>query len=143
MRAPLSLERLPATGVEANAIAELVAQDSRLVVTGFDANREQVLNAPLSDYRIVHFATHGLVDSRYPGLSALAFSQFDAAGQPQNGLLRLQDIYRLHLNADFVVLSGCETALGREIRGEGLIGLVDGFLVCRRKKSRREPLASS
>ena len=124
----LRLERLPATGAEAAAIAALVAPDSRLVVTGFGANREQVLNAPLSDYRIVHFATHGLVDSRYPGLSALAFSQFDAAGQPLNGLLRLQDVYRLNLNADFVVLSGCETALGREIRGEGLIGLVDGFL---------------
>ena len=128
LRAGLRLERLPATGAEAAAIAELVAPNSRLVVTGFGANREQVLNAPLSDYRIVHFATHGLVDSRYPGLSALAFSQFDAAGQPQNGLLRLQDVYRLNLNADFVVLSGCETALGREIRGEGLIGLVDGFL---------------
>ena len=124
----LSLERLPATGVEASAIAELVAQDSRLVVTGFDANREQVLNASLRDYRIVHFATHGLVDSRYPGLSALVFSQWDPAGQPRNGLLRLQDVYRLDLNADLVVLSGCETALGREIRGEGLIGLVDGFL---------------
>jgi CHAT domain-containing protein len=61
-------------------------------------------------------------------LSALAFSQFDATGRPLNGLLRLQDVYRLNLNADLVVLSGCETALGREIRGEGLIGLVDGFL---------------
>jgi CHAT domain-containing protein/tetratricopeptide (TPR) repeat protein len=126
--APLSLERLPATGAEASAIASLVAQDSRLVRIGFDANREQVLKAKLDDYRIVHFATHGLVDSRYPGLSALAFSQFDAAGRPLNGLLRLQDVYRLELNADFVVLSGCETALGRDIRGEGLIGLVDGFL---------------
>jgi CHAT domain-containing protein/tetratricopeptide (TPR) repeat protein len=126
--APVRLERLPATGAEASAISSLVAQDSKLVLTGFDANREQVLNASLDDYRIVHFATHGLVDSRYPGLSALAFSQFDAAGRPLNGLLRLQDVYRLELNADFVVLSGCETALGREIRGEGLIGLVDGFL---------------
>ena len=81
-----------------------VAPDSRLVVTGFGANREQVLTAPLSDYRIVHFATHGLVHSRYPGSSALAFPQFDAAGQPLHGLLRLQDVYRLDLNADFVVL---------------------------------------
>jgi CHAT domain-containing protein len=125
---PAQLERLPATGVEASAIAELVPQDERLVVTGFEASRERVLNAPLRDYRIVHFATHGLVDSRYPGLSALAFSQFDPAGRPLNGLLRLQDVYRLRLNADFVVLSGCETALGRDIRGEGLVGLVNGFL---------------
>jgi CHAT domain-containing protein len=122
------LERLPATGAEADAIAALVAPESRLVVLGFDANREHVLDAPLSDYRIVHFATHGLVDSRYPGLSALAFSQFDMAGRPRDGMLRLQDVYSLDLNADFVVLSGCETALGREIRGEGLIGLANGFL---------------
>jgi CHAT domain-containing protein/Tfp pilus assembly protein PilF len=127
-QAPVRLERLPATGVEANAIGDLVSHDQRLILTGFDASREGVLDAPLRDYRMVHFATHGLVDSRYPGLSALAFSQFDPAGRPQNGLLRLQDIYRLDLNADFVVLSGCETALGREIRGEGLIGLADGFL---------------
>lgn len=127
-QAPVRLERLPATGAEATAIGELVSDDQRLLVTGFDASRERVLDAPLRDYRMVHFATHGLVDSRYPGLSALAFSQFDAAGRPQNGLLRLQDVYRLDLNADFVVLSGCETALGREIRGEGLIGLADGFL---------------
>jgi CHAT domain-containing protein len=122
------LARLAATGAEASAIAELVSPDSRLVVTGFDASRDRVLSAPLGDYRIVHFATHGLVDSRYPGLSALALSQLDAQGRDQKGLLRLQDIYGLDLNADLVVLSGCETALGREIRGEGLIGLVDGFL---------------
>ena len=72
------------------AIAELVALDSRLRA-GFDASRAEALNAPLVDYRFVHFATHGLVDLRYPELSALAFSLFDAAGRPQNGFLRLLD----------------------------------------------------
>jgi CHAT domain-containing protein len=124
----ISLNRLPATSAEAGAIAALVPENSRLVATGFAATRERVMNTPLADYRIIHFATHGLVDSRYPGLSALALSQFDASGQTQNGLLRLQDIYALRLNADLVVLSGCDTALGREIRGEGLIGLADAFL---------------
>jgi len=122
------LARLPATGAEARAIADLVPQNARLVATGFDASRDAVLTTNLSEYQIIHFATHGLVDSSYPGLSALALSQFDAAGLPQNGLLRLQDVYALDLNADLVVLSGCETALGRDIRGEGLIGLVQGFL---------------
>ena len=130
------------TGAEAAAIAELVAPDSRLVVTGFGANREQVLNAPLSDYRIVHFATHGLVDSRYPGLSALAFSQFDAAGQPLNGLLRLQDVYRLDLNADFVVLSGCETAWAGRFAAKAHRPC-RRVSVCRGAQSRREPLAGS
>lgn len=122
------LERLPATSLEAELIAARVPQNSRFVATGFDATRARVLAAPLGDYRVVHFATHGLVDSRYPGLSALVLSRFDEAGRPQNGLLRLRDIYGLRLNAELVVLSGCDTALGREIRGEGLIGLVDGFL---------------
>lgn len=124
----LQLGRLAASGAEARAIAKLVPEDSRFIATGFDASRDSVLATELSDYRIIHFATHGLIDSRYPGLSALALSRFDAGGRPQNGFLRLHDIYGMALNADLVVLSGCETALGREIRGEGLIGLVQGFL---------------
>jgi CHAT domain-containing protein len=68
------------------------------------------------------------MDSRYPGLSALALSQFDASGAAQRGFLRLHDIYDLELNADLVVLSACESALGRDVRGEGLIGLTQGFL---------------
>jgi CHAT domain-containing protein len=55
-------------------------------------------------------------------------SQFDAGGNRQDGLLRLNDIYNLKLSADLVVLSACDTALGREVRGEGLIGLTQGFM---------------
>jgi CHAT domain-containing protein len=77
---------------------------------------------------VIHFATHGLVDSRYPALSALALSTFDDHGVVENAFLRLHDIYDLELNADLVVLSACETALGRDIRGEGLVGLTQGFL---------------
>jgi CHAT domain-containing protein len=80
------------------------------------------------NYRVVHFATHGLIDTRYPALSALALSSYDTNGQMQQGLLRLQDIYSLRLNASLAVLSACDTALGREVRGEGLIGLTRGFL---------------
>jgi CHAT domain-containing protein len=123
-----SLERLPSTGWEADAISALVAEEQRFVARSFDARRETLFAADLGQYRLVHFATHGLVDSRYPSLSALALSQFDERGVPQNGFLRLHDIYGLDLNADLVVLSACETALGREIRGEGLMGLTQGFL---------------
>jgi CHAT domain-containing protein/tetratricopeptide (TPR) repeat protein len=123
-----ALERLPATSYEAQALAGLVPAEQRFVASGFDASRETVLGATLEQYRYVHFATHGLVDARYPGLSALVLSQFDEQGAERNGFLRLHDIYNLQLDADVAVLSACETALGRDIRGEGLVGLTQGFM---------------
>ena len=122
------LKRLPATAHEARSIVKLVEPGQSLLVLGFDANRESVMQANLGDYRIVHFATHGLIDSRYPALSSLSFSQFDKNGKPLDGSLRLHDIYKLKLNADLVTMSACSTALGREIAGEGLTGLTQGLM---------------
>lgn len=125
---PPDLERLPATKYEAETIAGLVNPEALSVHTGFAANRDSVLGSRLNDYRVVHFATHGKIDSRYPALSWLAFSQVDPKGTKQNGLVRLHDIYNLNLNADLVTMSACDTALGREIAGEALTGLVQGFM---------------
>jgi CHAT domain-containing protein len=122
------LERLPFSKLEADAIVNLVPENERYVAVGFQASRETLLSVPLHDYRLIHLATHGLIDTRYPDLSGLALSGVDAAGAPTRGLLGLPDIYALDLNADLVVLSACETALGRDIRGEGLLGLTQGFL---------------
>lgn len=122
------LPRLPQTGTEALAIGGLVPSRQRFMATGFDATREAVLDTDLSDFRIVHFATHGLIDARYPDLSALVMSRVDRNGTPHDGLLELSDIAKLDLNSDLIVLSACETALGREVRGEGLIGMVQAFL---------------
>jgi CHAT domain-containing protein/Tfp pilus assembly protein PilF len=127
-RALESLGRLPAAGLEAREILALVPAGQSLALLGADARRDQVLAAPLDQFRIIHFATHAWSDNRDPGLATLALSQFDADGHPLDGALRLADIAGLKLNADLVVLSGCETALGREIAGEGPVSLAQGFL---------------
>ena len=89
-----------------------------------------MLSGRLAGYRYVHFATHGSIDTRRPQLSGLALSRIDDAGNPRNddGFLWFHDIYGLHLDADLVVLSACDTALGQEVRGEGLVGLTRGFM---------------
>jgi CHAT domain-containing protein len=69
-----------------------------------------------------------LINSVHPELSGLVLSLVDPQGRPQEGFLRLHDIYNLKLGADLVVLSACQTALGKDIRGEGLIGLTRGFM---------------
>jgi len=120
--------RLRFSRTEADAIARLVPEGQRLEAVDFVANRATATSVELGQYRIVHFATHGLVNSRHPELSGIVLSLVDQKGQPQNGFLRLYEIYNLKLNADLVVLSACQTALGKEIKVEGLIGLTRGFM---------------
>jgi CHAT domain-containing protein/tetratricopeptide (TPR) repeat protein len=113
---------------EADAITRLVPGASKLRAVDFAANRLTATSPELSEYRIVHFATHGLINSRHPELSGLVLSLVNEKGQAQDGFLRLYEIYNLHLRADLVVLSACQTALGKEIKGEGLVGLTRGFM---------------
>ena len=120
--------RLPFSRREADAIAALVPSSSLLEATDFAASRMLVARGALDHYRIVHFATHGLLDSEHPDLSGLVLSLVDEKGAPVDGFLRMHEIYNLHLPADLVVLSACQTALGREIRGEGLVGVTRGFM---------------
>jgi CHAT domain-containing protein/Flp pilus assembly protein TadD len=125
---PHKLRRLRWSETEAKGIAGLVPAGKRFMALGFDATRAAATSGQLANYRMVHFATHGLIDSRHPELSSLVLSLVDKKGRPLNGFLRLHDIYNLELNADLVVLSACQTALGQEIRGEGLVGLTRGFM---------------
>ena len=122
------LSRLPFSRQEARAISSLVPADQRLVATDFEASRTTAIGGALAGYGIVHFATHGFLNSERPELSGLVFSLVDRRGEGQDGFLRLNDIYNMKLPADVVVLSACQTALGKEIRGEGLIGLTRGFM---------------
>lgn len=122
------LTRLPFSREEADAIAALAPAGQVLKATGFQANRALALKYALGSYRFVHFATHGLLNAEHPELSGLVFSLVDEAGRPQDGFLRLHEIFNLRLPAEVVVLSACQTALGKEVRGEGLIGLTRGFM---------------
>ena len=122
------LQRLTFSRSEADAITTLAGADSVFRALDFDASRAMALSADLSQYRIIHFATHGLLNSQHPELSGIVLSLVDDHGRQQDGFLRLHDIYNLKLSADLVVLSACKTGLGKEIRGEGLVGLTRGFL---------------
>jgi CHAT domain-containing protein/tetratricopeptide (TPR) repeat protein len=121
-------ERLPFTRREADAIRARVGGAGTMIALDFDANLTTAVSGALAPYRLVHIATHGLVNSRHPELSGLVLSLVDEQGRARDGFLRSHDIYNLRLAADLVVLSGCQTALGHEIRGEGLIGLVRAFM---------------
>jgi CHAT domain-containing protein/tetratricopeptide (TPR) repeat protein len=123
-----SFRRLPSSRKEAETLASLVPRDQLFLAVGFDASRAKATSPELARYRNVHFATHGVLDSRRPELSKLVLSLYDEKGRSEDGFLRLNDIYSLHLDADLVVLSACQTALGKEIRGEGLVGLTRGFM---------------
>jgi CHAT domain-containing protein len=125
------IQRLPNTQQEAQQILSLVPPNQREAACSFAANYETVTQhqkLQLDKYRNVVFATHGFINSSNPQLSGLVLSLVDNKGQARDGFLRLHDIFNLQLNADLVVLSACQTGLGEDIRGEGLVGLTRGFM---------------
>ncbi|HEY5611769.1 MAG TPA: CHAT domain-containing protein, partial [Thermoanaerobaculia bacterium] len=125
---PDQLQPLPHTRVEADRIAALFPEEHRLRAVGFDASRENILQGQLESYRRIHFATHGLLNAEHPELSGVVLSLYREDGSAQDGFLRLNDIYNLRLQAELVVISACKTALGREVKREGLVGLTRGFM---------------
>jgi CHAT domain-containing protein/tetratricopeptide (TPR) repeat protein len=126
--------RLVATRYEADSIMDQIPEGMGLMRLGFNANRAAASDPELGQYRSVHFATHGRLDARNPELSSLVFSLFDEQGRPQDGHLRLHDIYNLKLPVELVVLSACNSGLGKEVRGEGLVGIVRGFMYAGAKR---------
>lgn len=123
-----TLKRLVFSRQEALGITSLVPQDQFSLALDFKATLPNVQGSELADYRIIHFATHGIVNTTVPEISGLVLSLVTPSGESQNGYLRLTDVYNLSLQSDLVVLSACQTGLGKEIKGEGIIGLTRGFM---------------
>lgn len=124
----LNIRRLPFTRQEAEQILSVAPRGGNLKALDFKADRAIATGGELSNYRYVHFATHGYVDSERADYSAVVLSMVNEAGEAKDGFLRVHDIYNLKLPAELVVLSACETGLGREYKGEGLVGLTQGFM---------------
>jgi CHAT domain-containing protein/tetratricopeptide (TPR) repeat protein len=124
----LRIRRLPFTRMEAEQILPLVPAGAGMKALDFEANRTTAMSDQLSQYRYVHFATHGLADSERPELSTIVLSRYDEQGRPQDGFLRAHEVYNLNLPAEMVTLSACETGLGKLTRGEGLVSLTRGFM---------------
>ena len=125
------IRRLPFTRREAKSITKLVSGADQLEALDFDANLPTATSPAISQYRYLHFATHAILNSEHPELSGIVLSLVDKRGGEQDGFLKANEVYNLRLNAQLVVLSSCRTALGKEVKGEGLVGLTRGFMYAR------------
>lgn len=122
------LARVYSSRIEAREILSLVPAGGALAMFDFEANRDRALSPELGHYRIIHFSTHSYFDSSRPELSGIFLSTVDEAGLPRNGLLMMHDVYNMRLNSDLVVLSSCRSALGKEVKGEGVVGFARAFM---------------
>lgn len=125
----VNLQPLPHSREEITGIAKLFTDDERAVFFAEDASEENVKTPErLSRYRMVHFSTHGYVNEARPRFSGLLLSSPRTNRQLEDGLLSAYEVFNLKLQADLVVLSACETGLGKEVKGEGLMSLMRAFM---------------
>jgi CHAT domain-containing protein/Tfp pilus assembly protein PilF len=125
--AGMSFNRLEYSGKEVETIASYFPKGSADIFLGMNATEEKVKGkGTLKDYGYVHFAAHGLIDEKKPDLSSIVLTRNDKSGE--DGFLRATEIFNLDMNADLVVLSACQTGLGKLVRGEGMVGLTRAFM---------------
>jgi len=120
------LAPLPNTRREVEEISQLYPTNERKTYLGPAATESAVKAENLTDYRRIHFATHAIVDERIPARSGVVLSLVNTG--KEDGVLRMPEIFDLEMDADLVVLSACQTGLGKYVRGEGMVGLTRAFL---------------
>jgi CHAT domain-containing protein len=124
---PEKIQPLFYAGRELEYLRELLGSNVFLA-TGFEASREKLESIDLSHYSILHLATHGILNTKDPEKSGFVLSLVDRDKNPQNGFITMKDVYSLRTPVVLVVISACQTGLGKEVKGEGLIGLTRGFM---------------
>jgi CHAT domain-containing protein len=123
------LARLPYSAIEARAVVRAFEGANVIELAGFNATARRVIELPSERLDVLHFATHAVARRDAPEQSALFLSEYAADGSALAAdRLTADDIARSGLHANVVVLSGCATGDGRELRGEGVLGLTYGFL---------------
>jgi CHAT domain-containing protein/tetratricopeptide (TPR) repeat protein len=123
-----TLSRLPGTRVEANQIAQIIKQSGGLADIWLDLNASEanLQTKDLKNYRVIHLATHGLLNPKRPQFTGVVLSLI--GNKTGDGFLATNEVFNLKLGAPLVMLSACETGLGTEMRGEGVIGLTRAFM---------------
>ena len=119
-----SLMELPHARSEVERISKLYPKDQTTTLIGDDANEAKIKTLPLVEFRTLHFASHGLIDEDRPHFSSIYLNPGTAE---EDGYLTMREVFDLKLNSDLVVLSACKTGLGRNVRGEGVMGLARAF----------------
>jgi CHAT domain-containing protein len=117
----MRFDPLPYARVEVKSIAAQFPKTAAQLCLGREATESSLKRERLERFSQIHFATHGLIDERVPARSGVILS---LVGEKQeDGVLQMSEIFNLDLNADLVVLSACQSGLGKVVRGEGMVGL--------------------